>query len=376
MNIPVFKPSLCKDEKKAAVEALELGWLGPGSYVKEFEEAIAQLIKVDPGCVVAVNTGTSAVHIALKLCGVGCDDEVITPSFNNIADFQSIRALHANPVFCDIKESNLTIDPHKIEELITPKTKAIIALDYGSAICNFEEIKKIADKYSIPLLYDAAHSFGSKKSCGKMVGNDADFCTFSFDPVKNITCIDGGAVVFKDPNLAEKARYMRLLGQKQNQDKLYTNTRSWTYDVDDIGYRYHLANLHGAIGLKQIEKIEDMKRKRQNIFSFYQESLTEIDHIILPEPIHNGIFPFMFVIRILHNKRQKFIEFLREHGVDTGIHWQPGHKFSCFQHCKKGDLSVTEEIGNQIVTLPMYPDLTRDEMEKVVSVIQEAFRKI
>jgi len=372
MNIPVFKPYLDNQEIQAAVEALKMGWLGPGSYVKEFEQQLANLLKINSEQVVAVNTGTSAVHLGLKILGVGHNDEVITPSFNNIADFQAIRALHAEPVFCDIKKDSLTMDVDQIEPLISEKTKAIICLDYGMALCDYDAIMKVAVRYNIPVLYDAAHSFGSSRE-QKMVGSNSNICTFSFDPVKNITCIDGGAIVFKSIEQAEKTRYMRMLGQKQNLDKLYSNSRSWTYDVDDIGYRYHLANLHAAIGIEQLKKLDIIKEKRQKICHFYTNELGHIKNIILPEKIDNDIVPFIYVIRILNGKRAKFREFMKDNGIDTGIHWQPGHMFSYFSKCRKGDLSVTEKIGQEIVTLPLFPELTEEERIKIVSKVKEFF---
>lgn len=373
-NIPVFKPYLNDEEILASIEALRLGWLGPGSYVKIFEEKIADLLNISPTRVVAVNTGTSAVHLALKLAGVSFGDEVITPSFNNIADFQSIRYLGADPVFCDVKEGDLTIDPSKVEDLISKNTKAIICLDYGAALCDYKSIKKLGDKYSIPVIYDAAHSFGSKHTDDSMVGSEADFCTFSFDPVKNITCIDGGAIVFKSEELAKKARYMRLLGQKQDQSKLYTNTRSWTYDVDHIGYRYHLANLHAAIGVVQLGKIAEIKNKRRKIFNYYYTHLHSLEGINLPPPLGMNVLPFIFILKILNGKRAQFMEYLTKEGIDTGIHWQPGHKFTFFNTSRKGNLKVTEKAGAEIVTLPMYPDLTDDELKKIVKCIKN-FKK-
>lgn len=367
-KISVFKPHLGPEEIQASKEALELGWLGPGSYVKDFENGIANLLGIAPKKVVAVNTGTSAVHLALKVCGVGQGDEVITPSFNNIADFQSIKYLGAEPVFCDVLESNLTIAPSKIEKLITKKTKAIITIDYGAALCDYEAVKKIADQYNIPVIHDAAHSFGSALN-GKMVGAYSDICVFSFDPVKNITTIDGGAIIVHCPEQAKELRYMRQLGQKQSQDKLYQNSRSFTYDVESMGYRYHLANLHAAIGIEQLKKIAYFKQRRQDIFQYYNENLNGLG-LILPPDITNNIFPFIYVVRIPKN-RTKFREKLSEHGIDTGIHWQPGHNFSYFSNCKKGDLSVTEKISDQILTLPMYPDLTNDELQTIINSIKK-----
>lgn len=373
MNIPVFKPYFDVQEIQACVESLNLGWLGPGSYVKLFEDKVADLLKISSEQVVAVNTGTSAIHLGLKLCGVDIGDEVITPAFNNIADLQVIKALHANPVFCDIKAEDLTIDPDKIESLISKKTKAIICLDYGSSLCDYHRVKAMADKYSIHVLYDAAHSFGSNRLDLSMIGSESDICAFSFDPVKNITCIDGGVVIFKDRILAEKARYMRLLGQRQNQEKLYANSRSWTYDVEDIGYRYHLANLHGAVGVKQIEKISEIKSKRQRIFNYYYEELKNIDGLKIPPKVEDGVIPFIFVVRISNEKRAEFREHLFLKCIDTGIHWQPGHTFSYFSSCLSGDLSVTNMIAREIVTIPMYPGLTDAQLVTVVDTIKSFF---
>ena len=367
IKIPVFKPCLDNKEILACREALELGWLGPGSYVKEFEEKIAHLIGVESSNVVTVNTGASAVHLGLLSLGIKPGDEIITPSFNNIADFHCIRYLGAKPVFCDIKEHNLTIDEEKIENLISKKTKAIISLDYGSSLHDHNAIIKVARKYNISVLYDACHSFGSKNLQGDSIGSQKDVCAFSFDPVKNITCIDGGAIIVSDVSKANKLRHMRQLGQMQAQEKLYKNDRSFTYDVEATGFRYHLANLHAAIGIQQLQKLEDMRRKRQAICKYYLENI-ENKNVKLPPKIDEGIFPFIFVVRITKN-RSSFIQHCKENNIDTGIHWQPGHQFSYFKDCRYDNLDVTNKISKEIVTLPMYPDLSKNDVEYVVNII-------
>lgn len=372
MNIPVFKPYFSKEEEEASVAAIKLGWLGPGSYVREFEARLAAFLGVAEELVVAVNTGTSAVHLALELCGVGHGDEVITPSFNNIADFQMIRALGAKPVFCDILDDTLTIDPAATESLISDKTKAIICLDYGCALCDYQAVKEIGDRHGIPVIHDAAHAFGSSAG-GHKVGAQSEICTFSFDPVKNITCIDGGAVVVKTTAQAQKVRYMRLLGQQQDQKNLYQNKRAWTYDVGGAGYRYHLANLHGAIGIEQMKKIDDIYRERQRVFHSYDRALRDINGLKLPVMNGEEIMPFIYIVRVLQGRRQEFIQYMADHGVDTGIHWQPGHGFSVFADCRRGPLPVTEAIGQQIVTLPTYPGLSDQEIAHIVDVVRGFF---
>lgn len=370
MNIPVFKPYLTEAEMAAAVESLKLGWLGPGSYVKEFEAALASFLGIEDWRVVAVNTGASAVHMALELCGVYHGDDVITPSFNNISDFQMIRNLQANPVFCDILDDTLTIDPSAIEGLITDRTKAIICLDYGAALCDYDAVKKIADKHDIPVIHDAAHGFGSSVK-GRKIGSFSDIATFSFDPVKNITCIDGGAVIVKTEEQAERVRHMRLLGQQQSQSNLYQNKRSWTYDVAGPGYRYHLANLHGAIGVEQMKKIDIIYQERNRAFASYAAKLKNLPGLV--QPVKNGpdIMPFMYIVRVLNGRRQAFIDYLSANGVDTGIHWQPGHGFTAFKDCRRGALDVTDKIGQEIVTLPLYPELTEEEIVRICGVVHD-----
>jgi dTDP-4-amino-4,6-dideoxygalactose transaminase len=205
-----------------------------------------------------------------------------------------------------------------------------------------------------------------------MVGSYSDICTFSFDPVKNITCIDGGAVIVKSLEFAQRLRAMRQLGQQQNQEILYKNERSWTYDVSEIGFRYHLANLHGAIGVQQMKRIEFIKMQRQRVCNFYTKTLKNLDGLALPY-VDNEIFPFIYVVRVQNGKRQDFINYMKTHGVDTGIHWQPGHKFSFLKNEGAGPLVITDKISEEIVTLPTYPDLTDEELFKVISVIKSFF---
>ena len=370
--IPVFKPSITQSEIDAATEALRLGWLGPGSFVKVFEDRLTSFLDLQDMHIAAVNTGTSAVHLGLIAACVSEGDEVITPSLNNIADFQSIKMLGASPVFCDILPECLTIDPESFESLITSKTRAVICLDYASSLCRYHEIKSIADAYGIAVVHDAAHSFGSAIH-GQCIGSFSEVCTFSFDPVKNITCIDGGAVVTQSLETIQQIKKASLLGQNQSSAVLSQDRRSWTYDVSSQGYRYHLANLHAAIGLKQLERFEWIAERRRALFSFYKDALENISCVTLPPEIQSGIVPFIFVLRVHQNKREALMNHLRNNHIDTGIHWQSGHNFSFFKDAKRGDLSVTEAIQGEIVTLPFYPDLSSEDSDRVVRSIKSFF---
>jgi len=194
--IPVFRPLLEAEEHAAAKEALDLGWLGMGGYVGRFEQQLQSLLEAEDRHVVAVSTGHAALHLAMLIAGVGPGDEVLTPSFNNIADFQAILATGASPVFCDIDPDTLCIDLASAEKLIGPRTKAMIAMDYDCCLCDHDAVADVAKRHNLRVIHDAAHSLNSRYK-GRMVGSFSDIAMFSFDPVKTITTIDGGALVVR-----------------------------------------------------------------------------------------------------------------------------------------------------------------------------------
>jgi len=371
-TIPVFKPLLEQEEINAATGALELGWLGMGSYVGRFEEAVKKYIGADDRYVAAVSTGHAALHLGLLVCGIGPGDEVITPSFNNIADFQAILATGAEPVFCDIDNNTLCIDLDKVEELIGPKTKAIIVMDYDCVLCDHNRVEELAQKYNIRILHDAAHAFGSKYE-GKMIGSFSDICMFSFDPVKTITCIDGGILIVKTEEELKMIHEMRLIGMGQPTSTMYQNQRAWTYDVQRLGFRYHMANLHAAIGLAQLSKMEKISETRRSACQYYNEHLSQIPEIVVPKTNFVDITPFLYYIRVPETQRDALRTYLKEHGIDTGIHWQPGHWFTLLKNCRKGDLSVTDQVGKEILSLPLHSCMSIENLDRAINAICHFF---
>jgi len=363
-NIPVFKPLIEDEEIAAAVESLKLGWLGMGSYVKQFEEAVANVCQFsaeDNRHVVAVSTGHAALHLSLLMIGVKPGDEVITPSFNNAADFQAIRACGAEPVFVDIDESTLCIDANRVEELITEKTKCIIAMDYDIFICDHDSLAEISKRTGIPILHDAAHSFGSSYK-GRPIGNQHQYTMFSFDPVKTITCIDGGAVVVQGEDAVKRLHAKRLIGMTQPAAQMYTNSRAWTYDMEELGFRYHMANLHAAIGVSQIAKIDEIRETRQRACKRYYEELSRLDWVEAPKGDFDAVNPFLYYIRVLNGQRTELREHMARQGVDTGIHWQAGHSFTFLKDCQRGPLDVTGRIVEEILSLPLHSKMNDDDI--------------
>jgi dTDP-4-amino-4,6-dideoxygalactose transaminase len=370
-RVPVFKPYIGVDTAKAAVDALDLGWLGMGSYVRDFEEGLRQYVGGEGRHVVAVNTGTSALHLAMLLAGVGPGDEVITASFNNIGDFQAILAAGGQPVFCDIRDDDLGIDPQHVEALVGPRTRAIVGMDYAGIPCRIDELLEIARGHGLRLIHDASHSIGTSHR-GRKIGSFGDLVTFSFDPVKTMTCIDGGAVVTPHAEEVDALHRMRLLGMDQKAARMYTNNRAWTYDVSAPGFRYHLANLHASVGLTQLAELDRFVESRRRACRLYSKLLDGLPGLGLPASDFADVAPFIYYVRVLGGRRQGLIDALGQRGVDTGIHWMPGHRFSLFSACRRGPLAVTERVGDEILTLPLHSFMDDATVELVAAAVREA----
>jgi dTDP-4-amino-4,6-dideoxygalactose transaminase len=370
--IPVFKPFIGEEEKKASTNVLDIGWLGMGRNVGEFEEAVKRYIDADDRYVVAVSTGHAAIHLALLIMGVGKGDEVITPSFNNAADFQAILATGAEPVLCDIRKDDLNIDLDQVELLITKKTKAIIVMDYDCILCDHDRISRISSKYNIRILHDAAHSFGSFYK-GKKIGSFSDITMFSFDPVKTITCIDGGMLVVKTKKEMYRLHEMRLVGMGQQAEVMYNNKRAWTYDIKELGFRYHMSNMHAAIGLAQLKKIKKIESTRKLACEYYNSELAHLENIRTPKTDFIGIVPFLYYILVHNGMRDELKKYLYDNGIDTGIHWLPGHCFSLLQNAKRGKLGVTDEIGKEVLSLPLHSNMDKKDLFRIVKHIKLFF---
>lgn len=360
------------EEYDATRGALELGWLGMGSYVNDFEKGVQEYLEAPDKYFAAVSTGHAALHLAMMVAGIGPGDEVITPSFNNITDFQAILAVSAEPVFCDIDEDTLCIDLDRAAELISPKTKAIIVMDYDCVVCDHDRVQEFAREHDIRVIHDAAHSFGSNYK-GKKIGSFSDIAMFSFDPVKTITCIDGGMLVVSTPEELQKVQEMRLVGMGQPASVMYQNKRAWTYDVNYLGFRYHMANLHAAMGLAQLSKMDEISDTRREACRFYNEQLAGVPGVVVPKTDFADVTPFLYYIRVPEDKRDALRAYMLENGVDTGIHWQPGHWMTLLKDCRRGDLSVTDRVANGILSLPLHSKMKQDDLDKVVETIRGFF---
>jgi len=372
-KIPVFLPDLGIDTIKHLSEVLEIGWLGMGSTTKKFEELIADYLGLHDRFVLSTNTATSALHLALRVADIGPDDQVITPSFNCVADQQAIRMAGAEVVMCDVKDDNLGIDCSKVEDLIGDKTKAIIPLHYAGIPCDQKDVYELAKKHNLRIVEDACHSFGTTIN-GKKIGSYGDMTVFSFDPIKIMTSVDGGCLIVNEKEEIEKLQQMRLLGMDRDTFERYKNKRLWKgYDVVREGYRYHLNNVLASIGISQIKRIDNLIKSRQMICKTYNEAFRKIDGLKIPETDFSNVSPFIYTVRVLDGKREALMEYLKKSNIDTGIHWIPVHNFSYFSDCRCGDLSVTNVIGEQILTLPLHSNMKPEFVERVIKGVTSFF---
>jgi len=371
-RIPVFKPHIGDDTVKHLLDALDVGWLGMGATTQEFEERIADYLGLDGRHVVATNTGTSALHIALRAIGVGPGDEIITPSFSYVADHQAIRMTGAEVVMCDIREDNLGIDCDKAAALVNENTRAIIPLHFAGLPCDVAGVFNLADQHQLRVIEDGMHAFGTTID-GQKVGSDGDICCFSFDPVKVITSIDGGCVVVNSEDELEKLQHLRLLGVDRDTTERYKNRRAWEYDVVSEGYRNHLTNIMASIGVSQIKRLDEFIASRRQVCKAYNDAFAGIAELTVPQTDFNNVSPFIYSLRVQHDRREPLIAHLQKCLIDTGIHFIPVHKHSYFADAPHGDLSVTDKVVNEVLTLPLHSNMRPAYVERVIEGVTDFF---
>jgi dTDP-4-amino-4,6-dideoxygalactose transaminase len=359
MPIRLSKSTIGTEEKAAVLAVLEKEFLGMGKEVQLFEQELAAFLNVDDSSVICVNTGTSALHLALQAVGVGPGDEVLVPSITYVASLQAISATGAKPVICDVKKSDIMIDIDDALSRISPKTKAIMPVHYASNCGGMREVYDFAQMHGLRVIEDAAHSIGSARG-GKPVGYEGDVICFSFDGIKNITSGEGGAVVSSDSKLCEKVRDARLLGVAKDTEKRFNAERSWQFDVYDQGYRYHMSNIMAAIGRVQLQKLPHFSQLRRNLAKQYQTELADVAEVELIPLDYTDITPHIFVIKVLGGKRDALKAYLQNRGIESGIHYQPNHLLSYYR--TEYALPASEKLYTQLLTLPLHSDLTIQEV--------------
>ncbi|NDV22166.1 UDP-4-amino-4,6-dideoxy-N-acetyl-beta-L-altrosamine transaminase [Desulfovibrio sp. JC022] len=372
-NIPYGCQSVDEQDLKAVADALTSGWLTTGPKVDEFEEAVARLSGVQYG--VAVSSGTAALHAAMFAFNIKEGDEVILPPMTFAATANCVAYMGATPVFADVAPDTLLIDPVEVKKKITSKTKGIITVDYAGHPCDYNALRKIADKHGLFLAADACHSFGGSYS-GSPVGSLADITTYSFHPVKHITTAEGGMAVTENPEY--RKRMLRFRNHGINAD--FKERPDWFYEMDDLGFNYRISDIQCALGLSQLKKLPQWLERRRKIAHEYDRAFADVNEIkIIGSKTETKHAYHLYVINLQGEGREKLrrsvFTYLREHGIGAQVHYIPVHLHPYYEKnykTKSGMCPVTEKAYEGILSLPIFPDMDNAAIERVVKTVKSA----
>lgn len=351
--------------------ALDEGYLGMGSFVRSFEDALSAYMGGPQ--VVAVSSGTAALHLAVQSAGIGPGDEVILPSLTFVACAQAITATGATPVFCEIDPATGSMDLADAEARATRRTRAIMPVHYSGRAPVAKAARALARRRGWRCIEDAAHGFGTLVDGVPLGGGDVDILCYSFDGIKNITCGEGGAIVTRDPAVARKAADLRLLGIVRDSERRYAGQRTWEPEVTEQGWRYHMSNVFAALGHAQLKRFDaEIKPRRQALARRYHELLAGVRGIALfPEDPQATLH--IFPVRVLGGRRDTVRDAMIKQGIEVGVHYFPSHLMERFG-AKRGELPRTEALYEELLTLPLHPEITREQQDAVVHALVEATR--
>ena len=363
------------DDIEAVVETLQSDWLTTGPKVEAFEKAFAEFVGVEEA--VAVSNGTAALHAAMRAAGIGPGDEVIVPALTFAATANSVVFEGGTPVIADVDPDTLLLDPKSVEERVTDDTKAITAVDYAGQPCRYDALRGIADTHDLFLLDDACHAVGGTYR-GEPVGALADFNTFSFHPVKNMTTGEGGMVTTDDADAARRMREFRNHGITSTHHER-AEEGSWFYEMPEVGYNYRLTDFQCALGMSQLEKLSGWTKRRREIAARYDNAFAKLGAV---EPLamrEDATCTYhLYVIQLdldrLEVDREQVYDALRAEGIGVNVHYIPVHYHPFYREnfgTEEGLCPEAEAAYERILTLPVFPRMTDGDVEDVVDAVQK-----
>ena len=355
MNIPIAQPSIGEAEKQAVLDVLASGMLAQGPIVARFEERFAEYCGVQHA--IATSSGTTALHIALLAHDIGPGDEVITMAFSFVATANAILYVGARPVFVDIDPDTYNILPEQIEAAITPRTKAILPVHLFGLACNMDAIMDVAARHNLLVIEDACQAHGAAVN-GRRVGGFGTGC-FSFYPTKNITCGEGGMITTSDAALAERARIIRNHGMKRR------------YYHDRLGYNFRMTDIHAAIGLAQLDRLDAFNEQRIRNAQYLTARLTSAKTPCVP-PGYRHVYN-QYTIQVSRD-RDRLASQLAEQGIGTGVYYPvPIHRQPHFMEMGYDTmrLPVTEQMSRQVLSLPVHPGLSQEQLATIATAVNE-----
>ena len=367
--IPINAPQIGEEEIEAVIKVLKSGTLtsglGNGPNVVKFEKAFAEFVKSKYA--IAVNSGTAALHAALLAIGISRGDEVILPSFTFVATAEMIVLAGAKPVFVDINPETYTIEPSKIEEAITNKTKAIIPVDLYGLSADMKAIREIADKHDLKIIEDAAQAHGALY-IGEPPGKFADIACWSFYASKNMTTGEGGMITTNDDELAEKLRCIRSHGEREK------------YHSEMLGHNYRMPEIEAAIGYIQLKKLPSFLEKRRRNAEQLTKKLERCDELLLPrEPEGYRHSWYLYTVRLKNanaNRRDAFVNELRKHGIGAAVYYHtPIHMMSFYRRFGAYRLPETELAAQQVLSLPVHPGVSEEQIDFIAETVIQTLKK-
>lgn len=372
--IQLFKPKIREAAIESVAEVLRSGWIGLGPKTEQFERAFAE--HVGAAYVVGVNSATAGLHLAMILAGVGPGDEVITTPLTFVSTNHVILYQGGVPVFADVDPETCNIDPASVRRMLSPKTKAILAVHFGGYPCELDDLRAIAKEAQVPLIEDAAHACGSQYK-GKPIGAEG-LAVFSFHAVKNLPMGDGGAIATQHLWEDQRLRRLRWLGidkdtyHRTQDDSGNPHAYAWQYDVPELGYKYHMNDIAAAIGLVQLSVLASDNTLRRLIAAFYNSA---IDHpqVIRKCRLSDGDHlsaQHLYWLQV--ERRDELVTKMKAAGIAPGVHYVPNHVYPMYRECR-GEFEHTEEIAQHLISLPLHMGLTIEDTDKIIEVINDGW---
>jgi perosamine synthetase len=358
----------------AVVASLQSGWVTTGPPVARFEEAVAARVGAARG--VAVSSGTAALHAAMFAAGVGPGDEVIAPPLTFAASTNAALYLGGVPVFADVRADTLTLDPAEVERKLTPRTRAVVAVDYAGQPCDLDALRALTRPRGIALIEDAAHALGARYR-GRPLGAIADLTVWSFHPVKHVTTGEGGMISTDDPRLADRCVRFRNHGITTDAAQREA-AGDWVYEMVDLGFNYRLTDLQCALGLAQLGKLEGFLARREAIAARYDEALGGLPGLTLPAVAADvrhawHLYPVLLDLERLSADRRTVFSALRAEGIGVNVHYIPvyWHPYYRGLGYEKGLCPRAEAAYERLLSLPMFPAMADRDVDDVVAAVRK-----
>ncbi len=365
--------SITDHERQAVLEALEGDYITRGPTVEEFEDRVADLVGVDHA--IATTSGTTALHLAGNAAGFGPGDEVITTPLTFVSTAHAATYNGATPVLADIDPHRRTLDPDAVREQITEETVGLVPMHYAGHPADIDGLLEVADDYDLTVIWDACHAFGGSWR-GEAIGAQRDMAMFSFHPVKNVTTGEGGMIVTDDEKLAERCHRLRSFDMTYCPDG--HDDEPWYQVTEGVGYNYNVTDLQAALGLAQLDRLDEFKQRRDEIIARYDEALAEIDGIRTPpEPLESDPMYHLYAVEMNETfgcNRKEFVNAMHAENVGVQVHYVPLHYHPYFQDefgYVRGDFPQAEAVYEGLVSLPLHAEMDDADIDSVIMAVRQ-----